>query len=93
MRTALALLTIGILVSGCNGTVTDYVTGVRPPGPGAPASNNPNSELASVKVSPGRVISSAPGLSMDATVTPTRRTLSTGDMSAVVTINRTRVSP
>lgn len=93
MRTALALLTIGILVSGCNGTVTDYVTGVRPPGSGTPTSNNPNSEIGSVKVSPGRVISSAPGLSLDATVTPTRRTLSAGDLSAVVTVSRTRVSP
>ena len=80
---------------GCNGDITDFVKGVMPPGLDLPSLGDNSSKPGSLKVSPGQYNGVATGGNgaIRANVTTTDRMYTGGDISASLTINRTRVTP
>lgn len=88
MKSLIILFILSFTISGCNGVVTDFVKGVRPPLTIESPSTSDTSDGARVKISPGKVTSAGGGIGMSATVTPTNRTMTSSDLSAVVTISR-----
>lgn len=95
MRKGLAFLILGLALMGCDASVTDFVKGggdpLRDPDlktpPLAPIAVA-SSDIVGFKVSPGRMTATSADISLDATVSPTNRILSTTDMSMSVTISR-----
>lgn len=82
---------ISVLAAGCNSQVGDYVAGGGDPLRSPDEPKTQGSGPMAMKISPGRVISSSPQVSMEATVTPTRRKLTGAQVSGEVTFGRTRV--
>jgi hypothetical protein len=88
------LVICALLLSACNGQVTDFVKGAIPdvalPGGGPSTSSPPGPST--VKVSPGQMRASATNGSVVANVTATNQVLKSADISAKVGISRNRVS-
>lgn len=84
-RLALSLAGI-MLLSGCGQTLEDWVRSVRP-GAGVPAIFEGNSN---VKISPGTTTSTDGEVSARTHITITDRPMTSADVSARVSINRTR---
>lgn len=92
MHRAIAIIGMGLSLVACNATVKDFVNGVAPPSlqisPPALSSNSANG----LKVSPGRFeADGGADVSIRANVTPTHKTMTSADVSAVVSISRIRV--
>lgn len=84
-RLALSLAAI-MLLSGCGQTLEDWVRSVRP-GAGVPAVFEGQSN---VKISPGTTTSTDGQVSARTHITITDRPMTSADVSARVSINRTR---
>ena len=93
LRLVLILLALGF-ATGCDKTIGDFVDGAKEVVPPEPDDDDETTTASpAIKMSPGRVTSASVGagaISMDATVTPTRRVMTDTDMSAVITINQSR---
>ena len=93
MVKTIALITTGLLLAGCNGTVADFVRGA-PPRQAPPASTPPpvsqNDSNTGFKTSPGRFDGSGGGYAIRANITTTDKLFSAGDYSARLTLSRTR---
>jgi hypothetical protein len=94
MKSVILMLAMSLALMGCQKQVQGFVDGAMSPNPRDPASiiSSSNSSMG-IKVSPGHVTASAAAVSMTATITPTQRTLTSGTISAQVTMSQTRVSP
>jgi hypothetical protein len=90
MRFKIAIFSGCLILSGCSGSVQDYVTGVTPPNTTSPSvgSNGPMA----LKVSPGRLDGTGTGVAVSANVTATNQFHQAGDISVRLTISRTRVT-
>lgn len=84
---------IGIVLSGCNSKVQDFVRGVKPELPTTDVPQEPNANVGGMKVSPGQMRAASSDTAVVANATTTNRVLSSSDVSARVSISRTRVSP
>lgn len=84
------------LFTGCDASLKEYVSQTRPQNLAPDSPDVPiegDSTPMSLKVSPGHGTATSADSAMSATVTPTSRRLRAGsDMSAELTINRSRVS-
>lgn len=89
MRNLLLLSFFTLLLSACDGAVTDFVT--MDSHPSVPVINS-NGAI-HLKVSPGSQRSAGATYSMKSTVTPTGQILKSGQMSATLTMHSQRVSP
>lgn len=83
------LALMGLMTMGCDASVTEFVKGggdlIRDVAPVLISS-----PIIGIKVSPGHVVSTTGGVTMEATVTPTNRVLKSADnsMSMEVTVGR-----
>lgn len=85
---ALSLLSLSVLATGCDATVTDFVKKAkRAERDVPPQSNSPNG----IKFSPGKLEAASADIAAEATVTPTNQLMQGGGISARVGISRTRV--
>lgn len=84
---------IGFVLSGCNSKVQDFVRGVKPELPTTDGPQEPNANIGGIKVSPGQMRAASTDTAVVANVTTTNKVLSSSDISARVSISRTRVSP
>jgi hypothetical protein len=91
------LLLVAIFQTGCNSTVTDFVSGVSKPLDNLPGSPTPTPGTTLggnffMRVSQGHVRSTAGGQSAEMTVGPAIRNVQAGtDMSANIRLNSNRV--
>jgi hypothetical protein len=90
MRHLTFLAIAGLVMMGCDSSVTEFVKGggdlIRDIAQPVFTQSSP----VGVKVSPGHIVSTSGGLTMEATVTPTNRVLKSADntMSMEVTVGR-----
>lgn len=91
MKTLSGLLGACLILSGCSGSVQDFVSGVTPPNTTSPSTNLSNGPMA-LKVSPGRLDGSGTGVAIQANASATNQFHKAGDISVRLTISRSRVS-
>jgi hypothetical protein len=93
MAKYLCILLSGFFLAGCNGTVGNYVGGAKqapPSGSEDPPPASTSDTLPSVRISPGYMNATNNGVGLEANITPTKRVITGGGISAEITMGRTR---
>lgn len=93
MRNGSFLFLALLALSACNSQVTDFVKGGGEPSRSIASPIINEDDSAALKVSPGSVVATSPAVTMQATVTVTKRTLSSAEVGAEVSLSRSRVNP
>lgn len=88
MKKSVALAVMALLLSACDTQVKDFVRGVDAGGTSDQPSTPPNPVGASIKVSPGSVVSQSTSMSLRATVTPTNVRTTSAALSMTVGISK-----
>lgn len=88
MRIILALIAF-VFLTGCAKVVKDFVDNAKPPTPPVVIGGSDEDDGA-FKLSPGSVRSVGTNISMKATITPTNRLMTGTNMSAVMSMHKSR---